>query len=115
MIRFFKLTLAFLTIISLMAGKAQTSDIKLKSLRYERDTVTCQHIFAGINELQTMPQPDDSGHIRICTSTLIQFSGTATFPQNDQSYHQSDTNCLFIWHFGNEGCDTGQTVTYFFF
>lgn len=71
----------------------------------------CQKVIAAIDTLLTNPLPENN-YIDICLGKPLNFAGTAFFPQNDTSYHQSTGACTYIWDFGDGTVDTGQFISH---
>jgi len=59
----------------------------------------CQKIIAGIQS--SAPALDNEGNIKVCKDELITLTAQGNYPDNGDSYTQSDVNSQFIWSIGN--------------
>lgn len=74
----------------------------------------CQPIFARINTVLTIPQPD-TNYISLCPWDSIHFVAYGYYPMSDTLlvpyYHQSDATSIFTWSFGDGTTQTGTGLT----
>ncbi len=68
---------------------------------------SCQRIIGGFDNVLTTPRPhklnpdDGYKYIDVCEGDSVKFVATATFLDNDLSYHQSLDSCTFFWNLGD--------------
>ncbi|RFC53657.1 HYR-like domain-containing protein [Brumimicrobium aurantiacum] len=68
----------------------------------------CQDI---IGSATFSPAPDADGVIRICQGETVDMFGTATYPQNNQNYPQSNATSVFEWNTENGPNQFGQNIS----
>lgn len=68
----------------------------------------CQTIISVITNSIPEISPPDTGYIDICPGDVVEFFGSAEYPQNNFIYAQSDNTSDFFWDFGDG--TTGQGV-----
>ncbi len=74
----------------------------------------CQIVLSAIDSAASSPHLADSGYLDICLGDTITFVGKGIFPQNNIIYNQSNTNCTFIWNFGDGTIDTGLVLSHLY-
>ncbi|RYM32374.1 hypothetical protein ERX46_13915 [Brumimicrobium glaciale] len=72
---------------------------------------SCQQIIANAT---FSPSPDPDGIIRICQGNTVNFNGSGTYPQNNNSYAQSDATSIFTWNTQDGSNPVGKIASHTF-
>ncbi|NQZ37966.1 MAG: PKD domain-containing protein, partial [Crocinitomicaceae bacterium] len=78
-------------------------------------TVSCTSPCQTVIPIVTASLPILGGtYIDICQGDAVTFTGSGGYPQNNNSYAQSDATSTFNWVFSDGGTPTGQVVNHTF-
>lgn len=73
-------------------------------------TNPCQTVNANLSN--STPAVAGNGAIQVCPGTAINFQGSGIYPDNGNSYTQSDASSTFEWDFGDGGSANAQNVNH---
>jgi gliding motility-associated-like protein len=85
------------------------------SLQYGgwKATISCALPCQSVNAVLTSTTPAASaGYINICQGGTVNFTGSATYPQNGTFYTQSNATSTFHWIFGDGATANGTNVSH---
>ncbi len=74
----------------------------------------CQDVQVVLDNTTPPMIPAENGWIDICPGESVSFESHAEYPQNGQTYTQSDNTSTFTWDFGDGNTATGRNVSHTF-